>query len=86
MGLANRVFPQEDFLDHVYAYARDLASNVSPRSLAVIKRQVYEGMFQSLQEAFELSERELLASLECEDFREGLAHYLEKRSPAFVGR
>jgi enoyl-CoA hydratase/carnithine racemase len=85
MGLANRVFPQEGFLDRVNEYARDLASNVSPRSMRVIKRQVYEAMFQSLGEAFEASEREMLASLECEDFKEGVAHYLEKRSPAFTG-
>src|SRR6516165_10285079 len=31
MGLANRVFPHEGFLDRVSEYARDLASNVSPR-------------------------------------------------------
>jgi len=86
MGLANRVFPQETFLDQVYEYARDLASNVSPRSLAVIKRQVYEAMFQSLHEAFDASEREMLASLDSLDFKEGVAHYIEKRSPAFVGR
>jgi enoyl-CoA hydratase/carnithine racemase len=85
MGLANRVFPLEGFLDRVNEYARDLASNVSPRSLRVMKRQVYEGMFQSLQEAFEVSEREMVSSLESEDFKEGVAHYLEKRSPAFSG-
>jgi enoyl-CoA hydratase/carnithine racemase len=86
MGLANRVFPQEGFLNQVHEYARDLASNVSPRSLRVMKRQVYDAMFQSLEEAFEASEREMLASLDCEDFKEGVAHYLEKRSPTFTGR
>lgn len=86
MGLANRVFPQETFLDQVYDYARDLASNVSPRSMKVMKQQVYEAMFQSLEEAFAASEREMLESLACEDFKEGVAHYLEKRSPAFTGK
>jgi enoyl-CoA hydratase/carnithine racemase len=86
MGLANRVLPQERFLVQVYEYARELASNVSPRSLAVIKRQVYEAMFQSLHEAFDASEREMLASLDSLDFKEGVAHYIEKRSPVFVGR
>lgn len=86
MGLVNRVFPQEGFLDQVYDYAKDLASNVSPRSLAVIKSQVYEAMFQSLHEAFDASEREMLASLDSLDFKEGVAHYLEKRSPDFGGR
>jgi enoyl-CoA hydratase/carnithine racemase len=86
MGLANRVFPHGTFLDQVYEYARELASKVSPRSLAVIKRQVYEAMFQSLREAFDVSEHEMLASLDSLDFKEGVAHYLEKRSPAFVGK
>jgi enoyl-CoA hydratase/carnithine racemase len=86
MGLVNRVFPQEGFLQQVYEYARDLAWNVSPRSLRIIKRQVYDGMFQSLAESFEESEREMMASLACDDFKEGVAHYVEKRTPAFTGK
>ena len=86
MGLANQVFPQDVFVEKVRESARELASGVSPRSLRVIKRQAYDAMFQSLAEAFEASEREMLASLESEDFKEGVAHYLEKRAPAFTGR
>jgi len=52
----------------------------------VIKRQVYGAMFQTLAEAFETSEREMLASLQSEDFKEGVAHFLEKRAPVFSGR
>jgi len=86
MGLANQVFPHDVFVEKVRENARELASGVSPRSLRVIKRQVYDAMFQSLAEAFEASEREMLASLESEDFKEGVAHYLEKRAAAFTGR
>ena len=86
MGLVNQVFPQDVFSDKVREHARDLASGVSPRSLRVIKRQVYGAMFQTLAEAFELSEREMLASLQSEDFKEGVAHFLEKRAPSFTGR
>ena len=86
MGLVNRVFPQDQFLEGVLAYARELAYNVSPRSMRVIKDQVYSAMFQTLSEAFETSEQEMLHSLQCDDFKEGVAHFLEKRAAAFTGK
>ena len=36
----------------------------SPRSLRVIKRQVYEAMFQTLSEAFDISVRETMSSFQ----------------------
>jgi enoyl-CoA hydratase/carnithine racemase len=86
MGLANQVYPHDLFQEKVRDYAAELASNVSPRSLRVIKRQVYDAMFQPLGEAFEIAEREMLASLQCEDFKEGVAHFVEKRAPVFTGK
>src|SRR5271155_2620778 len=86
MGLANQVFPLDAFQEKVREYAAELAANVSPRSLRVIKRQVYDAMFQPLGEAFEIAEREMLASLQCEDFKEGVAHFVEKRAPVFTGK
>jgi len=86
MRLVNQVYPQESFLADVTAYARELANSVSPRSLRIIKEQVYNAMFQSLGEAFETAEQEMVKSLQCEDFKEGVAHFLEKRAPVFTGK
>lgn len=86
IGLVNRVLPEAGFQDAVHEYARELADHASPRLTRVIKRQVYEALAQTLTEAFAVSEREIRASLECEDFKEGVAYFLEKRAPSFTGR
>ena len=42
--------------------------------------------FQALGEAVENSHGEMDAAFQSDDFREGIAHFLEKRPPAFTGR
>jgi enoyl-CoA hydratase/carnithine racemase len=86
MGLVNRVLPQETFLEKVQESAEELASTVSPRSLRIIKRQVYEAMSQPLAEAFDISVREMMACFRTEDFKEGVAHFVQKRPAAFTGK
>jgi len=86
IGLVNRVFPQETFLDKVQESAQELASTVSPRSLRIIKRQVYEAISQPLAEAFDISVREMMACFRTEDFKEGVAHFVQKRPAAFTGK
>ncbi len=86
MNLVNRIFPEQRLMEGVRSYAGELAASVSPRSLRVMKRQVYDAQFQTLAEAVTLADAELLASMESEDFKEGVAHFLEKRPPKFTGR
>jgi len=86
LGLVNRVFAQAGFLDEVMAYARALADTVSPRSMAVIKAQIWKSPFQDFAAALAVADSEMQKSFKSEDFREGVAHYVEKRAPKFTGR
>lgn len=86
LGVVDRVVPAAELMAAVRAYALDLADNVSPRAMAVIKRQLWAVGQQSMREAIEVGNREMLASFATADFKEGVAHFVEKRPAAFTGR
>ena len=85
LGVVDRVIAPDALMAEVRAYATDLADNVSPRSMAVIKRQLWAVGQQSMREAIEVGNREMLASFSTADFKEGVAHFIEKRPAAFTG-
>jgi enoyl-CoA hydratase/carnithine racemase len=86
MGLVSAVFPAASFMDEVRAYASDLVHAVSPRSVRVMKRQLYLTLARSLGEAVRAGNEEMAASFETEDFKEGVAHFVEGRAASFTGR
>ena len=86
MGLVNRVIADDKLLAEARAYATLLANTVSPRSVAVMKRQLWEAQFQTLAEATVQANHEMELSFQTADFKEGVAHYLEKRAARFTGR
>jgi len=84
MGLVNKVFASDAFMQNVMAYARLLAETVSPRSMAVMKAQVWKSYFQDFGEALVTADAEMPPSFKWPDFKEGVDHYLQKRSPKFA--
>lgn len=87
LGLANGVFPEATFAEDVRARALDLANSVSPRSMRVMKEQVYRnlGLGRRLGDAVQTANEEMLGSFRSADFKEGVAHFVERRPAAFTG-
>ena len=83
MGLVNKAVPADQLMTTARDYAVQLATMASPRSMGVIKRMAYTAQFQTLGEACDLAVDEMVQSLGSEDFREGVASFIEKRKPNF---
>jgi enoyl-CoA hydratase/carnithine racemase len=84
LGLVNRALPRERVLDETLAYARDVAANCAPSSLAAMKRQVYEDLEQGLTDAVDRANALMVDSLQAPDFVEGVASFVERRAPRFA--
>jgi enoyl-CoA hydratase/carnithine racemase len=83
MGFVDRLVPRETLLDEAKAYLRDLAANISPNSLAVIKSEVYRHWSLAMEPAFRDADHLMNAALKHPDAAEGVASFVEKRPPRF---
>lgn len=84
MGLVNRAVADESVLDETVAYARELATQSSPASMAVMKRQVYADVDRGLDETLAEANRLMGESFEGADFGEGVHSFVERRPPNFA--
>ena len=83
MGLV-KVIDAEGFGAAVHAKASELANLCSPRSIRVMKQQLLLATRQSLAQATAMANEEMAKCRDTHDFREGVAHFLEKRQPEFT--
>jgi enoyl-CoA hydratase/carnithine racemase len=84
LGLVNRVYPAEDLLSETLAYARDVAANCSPASIAAMKSQLHADATGTLDEASARARTLTDISLAGPDSTEGLQSYVERRPAAFA--
>lgn len=83
IGLVQHTAPRGELLAAAQEYARQLAESCSPTSMAVIKRQVLDGLLMPAADAVAESVSLMRESFGRPDFSEAMAALRERRKPAF---
>lgn len=83
IGFLNAVYPEDDLLPTVLAYAEDLASNVAAGSLRETRQQMYLDMHRPVGDSISESMRLLNEMMGSDEYRQGVKALVEKRPPDF---
>jgi enoyl-CoA hydratase len=85
LGLVNRVVPSTRLIDEALALADVLASK-PPITLAAALAEVHRGMDAAIDDGLAIEEAAFARIVATRDANEGVAAFLEKRRPEFLGR
>ena len=84
LGLVNRAVEDERLMDETLGYARMLATECSPASMAIMKGQVYRDLERTLPESLKQANELMGESFSGPDFTEGVRSFTERRAPDFA--
>jgi len=84
LGIVNAVHPADTVLDATRAYARGLVDRVAPNSLRQTRWQIYRDLQRDVAASVGDSEQLIGEMMREPDYREGVAAFLEKRSPQWA--
>ena len=85
LGLINRVIPDSDVLANAVALAETLATK-PPHTLAAALVAIHCGMDASIDDGLAIEEAAFARIVPTHDAGEGVAAFVEKRRPTFLGR
>ena len=88
LGIANRAVPAAKVLDHALELARDIAANVAPMSAALCKRLLWDTAINGYtpRQVAWLETQLHHRVMGTDDAGEGVAAFLDRRSPRFTSR
>jgi enoyl-CoA hydratase/carnithine racemase len=85
LGLVNAVVPADQLMDSVREMAGEIASN-APLAVRAIKRMMRAAETETFEQNVHHVFLQLLPLFRTMDFKEGVAAFIEKRPPRFIGR
>jgi enoyl-CoA hydratase/carnithine racemase len=87
-GIANQALPATQVLNHALEMARDIATNVAPMSAALCKRLLWDTTINGYtpRQVASLETQLHHRVMGTDDAREGVAAFLDRRSPRFSAR
>ena len=84
MGYANRLCEPGESVKEAQDYLKMIAGTSAPISIMMMKKQVYKHLMRDLGESMVEDNQWMSDSLTEDDFKEGVASFVERRSPNFA--
>jgi enoyl-CoA hydratase/carnithine racemase len=84
-GLVNELAPADELSGRTWALARKIAGK-SPLTLSIGKEAYYRQAEMSLADAYDYTRKVMVDNLDAQDAREGIAAFIEKRTPTWCGQ
>lgn len=83
MGLVTKVFPADTLITESENYIKSLAQRCAPKSIALMKRQVFADLHRSMAEGNKETNELMATSHTSADLKEGMKAFMKKRPPNF---
>ena len=84
-GLVNRIVPDAELMTETMAWAQEIAAN-APMAVQATKRMMRQGLDEGFDTTVDHVYGHLGRLFAADDFREGIASFIERRNPEFKGR